>query len=163
PDTSQVNLGVRITSSSSGFITGIRYYKGVNDTGTHTGSLWSTNGILLATATFTNETAAGWQTVSFSSPVEIAAQTTYVASDHSNGHYVSTSNYFTSDHVNGILTATGGANGVYSYGNQNLFPTSTYASTNYWVDVILSSGATIPVNQIPVATTDGGFTTPQGT
>ncbi|HEY8333371.1 MAG TPA: DUF4082 domain-containing protein [Tardiphaga sp.] len=162
-DTSQVNLGVRVRSSSSGFITGIKYYKGVNDLGTHTGSLWSIDGTLLATATFTNETASGWQTVTFSSPVEITAQTTYVASFHSNGHYVSTSNYFTSDHVSGVLTATGGANGVYAYGNDNLFPTSTYASTNYWVDVILNSGSTIATNHIPVATADSGFNTPQGT
>ncbi|WP_163564690.1 DUF4082 domain-containing protein, partial [Klebsiella pneumoniae] len=36
-DTAQVNLGVRFTSSQAGHITGIRYYRGVNDLGTHTG------------------------------------------------------------------------------------------------------------------------------
>ena len=72
-DTSQVNLGVRFSSSASGTITGIKYYKGANDTGTHTGSLWSSTGTLLATATFTNETASGWQTVTFSNPVSITA------------------------------------------------------------------------------------------
>ncbi|RYF56503.1 MAG: DUF4082 domain-containing protein, partial [Comamonadaceae bacterium] len=162
-DTTQINLGVRFTSSTSGFITGIKYYKGVNDTGTHTGSLWSVSGTLLATATFTNETASGWQTVTFSNPVAITAQTTYVASFHSNGHYTSTGNYFTSDHVSGVLTAPGGTNGVYAYGNGNLFPTSTFGATNYWVDVILNSGSTAPTNTAPVATTDTGFTTPQGT
>ena len=79
-DTAQVNLGVRFTSSSAGTITGIKYYKGANDTGTHTGSLWSSTGTLLATATFTNETASGWQTVTFSNPVSITTGTTYVAS-----------------------------------------------------------------------------------
>ena len=78
---------MRFTSSSAGTITGIKYYKGANDTGTHTGSLWSSTGTLLATATFTNETASGWQTVTFSNPVSITAGTTYVASYHSNGHY----------------------------------------------------------------------------
>src|SRR6478609_8831500 len=106
-DTTQVNLGVRFTSSSAGFITGIKYYKGVNDTGSHTGSLWSASGTLLATATFTNETASGWQTVTFSSPVAITSQTTYVASFHSNGHYVSTSNYFSTDHVSGVKEIAG--------------------------------------------------------
>lgn len=162
-DTFQVNLGVRFTSSASGFITGIKYYKGVNDTGSHTGSLWSINGTLLATATYINETASGWQTVIFSDPVAITAQTTYVASFHSNGHYASTGNYFTSDHVSGVLTAAGGSNGVYAYGNDNLFPTSTFGATNYWVDVILNSGSTTPINNAPVATADSGFTTPQGT
>ncbi|RYH68020.1 MAG: DUF4082 domain-containing protein [Alcaligenaceae bacterium] len=162
-DAVQVNLGVRFVSSSAGFITGIKYYKGANDTGTHTGSLWSVNGTLLATATFTNETASGWQTVTFANPVAITAQTTYVASYHSNGHYVSTGNYFTSNYVNGVLTAPGGANGVYAYGNDNLFPTGTFGSTNYWVDVLMSTGSTEPENHAPVATTDSGFTTPQGT
>ena len=124
-DTSQVNLGVRFTSSSAGTITGIKYYKGANDTGTHTGSLWSSTGTLLATATFTNETASGWQTVTFSNPVAIDAGTTYVASYHSNGHYTATGNYFTTARVNGPLTAPAGNNGVYAYGTGNLFPTSS--------------------------------------
>ena len=140
-DTSQVNLGVRFTSSSAGTITGIKYYKGANDTGTHTGSLWSSTGTLLATATFTNETASGWQTVTFSNPVAIAAGTTYVASYHSNGRYASTSNYFTTARVNGPLTAPAGNNGVYTYGTGNLFPTSTFGAANYWVDVIFNPQA----------------------
>ncbi len=163
PDAVQVNLGVRFVASSAGFITGIKYYKGANDTGTHTGSLWSVNGTLLATATFTAETASGWQTVTFANPVAITAQTTYVASYHSNGHYVSTGNYFTSDYVNGVLTAPGGANGVYAYSNDNLFPTGTYGSTNYWVDVLISTGSAAPENHAPVAITDNGLSTPQGT
>ncbi len=161
-DASQVNLGVRFSSSYSGFITGIKYYKGASDTGTHTGSLWSVSGTLLATATFTNETASGWQTVMFSNPVAITAQTTYVASFHSNGHYTSTTNYFTTDHVSGVLTAPAGNNGVYTYGSGNLFPTSTYGASNYWVDVIMNVN-TAPANNAPVANTDGGFTTPQST
>ena len=87
PDTAQVDLGVRFSSSSAGTITGIKFYKGANDTGTHTGTFWTSTGTLLATATFTNETASGWQTVTFSNPVAIDAGTTYVASYHSNGHY----------------------------------------------------------------------------
>ena len=159
-DTSQVNLGVRFTSSSSGTITGIKYYKGANDTGTHTGSLWSSTGTLLASATFTNETASGWQTVTFSNPVAISAGTTYVASYHSNGHYAATGNYFATTRVNGPLTATAGNNGVYAYGTANLFPTSSFGATNYWVDVMFSpaSGGT---NQAPVAANDTGFSVTQ--
>jgi hypothetical protein len=161
-DTAQVNLGVRFTSSSAGTITGIKYYKGTGDTGTHTGSLWSSTGTLLATATFTNETASGWQTVTFSTPVAITAGTTYVASYHSNGHYTATGNYFTTARVNGPLTAPASNNGVYTYGTGNLFPTSTYGAANYWVDVIFSptSGGT---NQAPVAANDSGFSVTQGT
>ncbi|MDA9526881.1 hypothetical protein ACM42_00150 [Bradyrhizobium sp. CCBAU 25338] len=162
PDTAQVNLGVRFTSSAAGTINGIKYYKGAGDTGTHTGSLWSSTGTLLATATFTNETSSGWQTVFFSNPVSITAGTTYVASYHSNGHYTSTGNYFTAPHVNGPLTAPAGGNGVYTYGAGNLFPTSTFGATNYWVDVVYSP-ATGGANQTPIAANDSGFSTTQNT
>ncbi|KQZ93242.1 hypothetical protein ASD64_19115, partial [Mesorhizobium sp. Root157] len=159
PDAVQLNLGVRFTSSASGSITGIKYYKGAGDTGTHTGTLWSSTGTQLATATFTNETASGWQTVTFSNPVAITAGTTYVASFHSNGHYTSTSDYFVTPKTNGPLTATAG---LYTYGNGNLVPTSTYANTNYWVDVVFSQTAP-PPNTAPVATNDSGYTTQQNT
>lgn len=160
-DASQVNLGVRFTSSAAGTITAIKYYKSANDTGTHTGSLWSSTGTLLASGTFTNETSSGWQTVTFSSPVSISAGTTYVASFHSNGHYADTTNFFTTAFTNGPLTAPSGNNGVYTYGTGNLFPTSTFNATNYWVDVVFStsSGGT---NQSPIANNDSGFNATQG-
>jgi VCBS repeat-containing protein len=161
-DKAQVTLGVRFTSSADGTITGIRYYKGAGDTGTHTGSLWSSTGQLLATATFTNESASGWQTVTFSSPVTITAGATYVASFHSNGRYTATSNYFATAHVNGALTAPASSNGVYTYGTGNLLPTSSFGATNYWVDVLFSpaSGGT---NHVPVATNDSSLTATQNT
>lgn len=159
PDAAQVNLGVRFTSSAAGTINGIKYYKGTGDTGTHTGSLWSSTGTLLATATFTNETSSGWQTVIFNNPVAITAGTTYVASYHSNGHYTSTSNYFNTPRVNGQLTAPAGNNGVYTYGTGNLFPTSTFGATNYWVDVVYSP--TSGFNRSPVAANDSGFNATQ--
>lgn len=160
PDSGGINLGVRFSASANGTITGIRYYKGANDTGTHTGSLWSANGTLLATVTFTNEGTSGWQTATFSNPVAITAGTTYVASFHSNGHYTATSGYFTTAHVNGVLTAPADG-GVYAYGDDNLFPTSTFNSNNYWVDVVFDTGGGANTNQPPVANNDTGFTTPQ--
>lgn len=155
-DTSQVNLGVRFTSSAAGTITGIKYYKSANDTGTHSGSLWSSTGTLLASANFANETSSGWQTVTFSSPISITAGTTYIASFHSNGHYADTPNYFTTSHANGPLTASASNNGVYTYGTGNLFPTSTFSATNYWVDVLFSNSSG-GANQPPIANNDSGF------
>ena len=93
-DTS-VELGVKFRSDVAGTITGIRFYKASANTGTHVGNLWSSTGTLLATATFTNETASGWQQVAFSSPVAITADTVYVASYHAErGHYSADVNYF---------------------------------------------------------------------
>jgi Ca2+-binding RTX toxin-like protein len=156
PDPAQVNLGVKFVASEVGSIAGLKYYRGTGDSGTHIGSLWSSTGQLLATATFAAETASGWQTVNFSSPVAIAPNTTYVASYHSNGHYAATGNYFDAVYTNGSLATAGPAAGIYTYGAGNLFPTNT-SNANYWVDVLfVSSGA-------PAAVNDSGFTTSQGT
>ena len=64
----------KFRSSTAGRIAGIRFYKGATNTGTHVGHLWTRTGTLLATATFTNETATGWQEVRFASPVDITAE-----------------------------------------------------------------------------------------
>ena len=87
-DTTAVEVGVRFKSDLNGTITGVRFYKAAANTGTHTGNLWSANGTLLARGTFSGESASGWQTLNFTTPVDIEAGTTYVASYHApNGHY----------------------------------------------------------------------------
>jgi Domain of unknown function (DUF4082)/Bacterial Ig domain/Fibronectin type III domain/Lysyl oxidase len=139
-DGSSVNLGVKFTSEVAGNVTGIRFYKATTNTGTHIGSLWSSNGTLLASATFTSETGSGWQQVNFSTPVPIAANTTYVASYLApKGHYSDTSSGFASTGVSNpplsALANSISANGVYKYGTTNTFPSSSYKATNYWVDV----------------------------
>ena len=70
-DPNPVEVGLKFSSATSGEITGIRFYKGPQNTGTHVVDLWSATGTLLATATSTSETASGWQQVNFSSPVKI--------------------------------------------------------------------------------------------
>ncbi|MDC9835936.1 DUF4082 domain-containing protein [Rhizobium binxianense] len=163
-DANSVELGVKFIASASGQITGLTYYKSAGDTGTHVGSLWTASGQLLGQASFINETGSGWQTVSFTQPINVTAGTTYVASYHSNGFYSATANYFTTDHTSGALTApassVSGGNGVYAYGTGSLFPTSSYNATNYWVDVLYQQGAQ---NAVPVAANDSGFSTNTGT
>ena len=142
-DGESIEVGVKIRSDLDGYITGIRFYKGAQNTGTHTGSLWTSAGIRLASATFQNETASGWQEVRFSTPVAIKANTTYIASYLSpQGFYAFTGNYFAyGDITNKQLTApqstSGEANGVYKYGGG--FPDNSYSNSNYWVDVLFSS------------------------
>ena len=93
--TQGAELGLTFTSSVSGYVTGVRFYKGPGNTGTHIGNLWSSTGTLLASATFTNESASGWQTVTFSSPVLIQANLNYVVSYHTTtGYYALNMNYF---------------------------------------------------------------------
>jgi hypothetical protein len=145
-DTSAVEVGVKFRTSQSGSVLGLRFYKGTGNTGTHVGSLWSRTGGLMARATFTGETASGWQQVTFATPVAVTANTTYVVSYFApNGRYSYTSNQFGSSAVsNGPLTAlrngTDGGNGVYQYTNSPAFPTSSFNATNYWVDVVFTVG-----------------------
>jgi hypothetical protein len=129
---------VRFQASSSGKIIGVRFYKYSDNTGAHTGSLWTATGTLLATGTFSGESASGWQELDFSTPVQITAGTTYVASYHTDtGHYAATLQGLASAVTNGPLTALAGG-GVYAYGSSNTFPSNTYNSANYWVDVVYS-------------------------
>ncbi|MGO4833173.1 DUF4082 domain-containing protein, partial [Rhizobiaceae sp. 2RAB30] len=130
---------VKFTSSSAGQITALKFYRSTADTGTDILDLWSATGTKLASATFSNTTATGWQTVQLTTPVTITANTTYVASYHTNGAYVARSNFFTSAVTSGALTAPASGNGVYAYGGTSsagVFPTSSFNATNYYADVV---------------------------
>jgi PKD repeat protein len=144
PDGNAVNLGVKFKATQNGHITGIRFYKGTGNNGTHTVALWSSQGAKLATAVATNETASGWQQVNLTTPVAITAGTVYVASYYApNGHYADDMNYFANQSISqGPLTAlqngASGPNGIYIYGSTVLFPQSGYYASNYWVDVVFT-------------------------
>lgn len=136
---SGVELGLKFTASNDGSITGIRFYKVPDNTGTHTGTLWSSSGTALATGTFSNESTQGWEELDFSTPVSITAGTTYVASYHTGAwHYADTPNGLSSQVVNGPLTALA-SGGVYAYGTSSTFPANSYNAANYWVDVVYTT------------------------
>ena len=132
---------MQFTTSVNGYITGVRFYKGTSNTGVHLGHLWSSSGTMLAEVTFTGETATGWQTASFASPIPVTANTTYVVSYHTNtGYYSLDRNYFANAYTNAPLSGLANGqsapgNGVYRYGSVR-FPNQTYQASNYWVDVI---------------------------
>lgn len=161
-DPTPYELGIRFTPSQSGTITGIRFYKSATNTGTHVGKLWSASGTQLASVTFTGETASGWQTASFGSPVAVTAGTTYVASYFAPvANAVYTVDYFGSPFVSGPLTAPGTNNGVYRAGSTG-FPNLTWMAANFWVDVIfVPAGAdTTPPAVSLVSPTNGGTAVP---
>ena len=132
-----LELGVRFRAAEDGYITSLRFFKQSNNAGTHVGHLWTADGQQLAAATFTNETAAGWQSVDLPNPVAITKNTVYVASYYSSGGYFPLDQgYFTAPHDGGLLSALAaseGGNGVYKYG-ASAFPNETFNATNYWVD-----------------------------
>lgn len=151
PDNNSVELGVRFQANKNGIIKGIRFYKGsVANGGTHIGSLWTNSGTLLASATFTNESASGWQEVLFATPVAITSGTSYVASYFvPQGNYSRNGSYFSSSHSNGnSLTglidddAGSAPNGVYMYSGSSTFPTNNFGDPNYWVDVVFAAYTT---------------------
>jgi VCBS repeat-containing protein len=167
-DGTPLEIGVKFTSSAAGQITALKFYRSPGDTGSDLLDLWTSTGTKLASATFTNTAASGWQTVPLATPVNINANTTYIASYHTTGTYVATNNFFTAAFSSGTLTApsttTAGGNGVYAYGGTStagIFPTSTFGAANYWADVVFSSsggGGNTP----PTAVADTGDATEKG-
>jgi hypothetical protein len=91
----QVEVGVKFQSSVAGQITALKFYRSPSDTDSDLLDLWDSTGNNLASVTFTNTAASGWQTVSLATPVTISANTTYVASYHTSGFFVKTANFFT--------------------------------------------------------------------
>ncbi|MFD2091856.1 DUF4082 domain-containing protein [Blastococcus deserti] len=157
PDGSAVELGMRIVPSVNGRITGVRFYKSAGNTGTHTGSLWTTTGQRLATGTFLDETATGWQKLTFAAPVPVAAGQTYVVSYHTpSGNYAADQGYFTGKGAGrspliAPASTAGAGNGLFLYGTGG-FPTGSYKDTNYWVDAVLDTTGATPDSQAPTVT-----------
>ncbi|QEH37847.1 Copper resistance protein CopC [Aquisphaera giovannonii] len=139
-DGASIVVGVKFSSDVAGLVSGVRFYKGAGNAGTHVGYLWTASGALLGTVTFAGETAGGWQEADFAQPVAIAANTTYVVGYLApSGGYSYTGGYFAGGAFDsGPLHAPGsgasGGNGVYTY-QVGGFPTSSYNDANYWVDV----------------------------
>jgi hypothetical protein len=152
-----IEVGVKFRAGINGYISGLRFYKSTNDTGSHTGSLWTLNGTLIGRGIFTNESASGWQELTFNTPVAITANTTYVASYHSpTGYYAETTPYFSDEVTKGPLTAISstdpdGPSGIYKFSPTPVFPNVNYDRDNYWVDVVFQTTAADII--APVVTT----------
>jgi glucose/arabinose dehydrogenase len=156
PDQNPVEVGVKFRSDLDGFITALRFYKGPGNSGPHVGHLWTASGALLASVTFSGETATGWQQASLPAPVPITKNTTYVASYHTpTGHYAVTPAYFATTGVLALplrAPATSGVgNGVFRYGASG-FPTSSFNGNNYWVDVVFDTVPAPPDSTAPTVT-----------
>ncbi|WP_433273909.1 DUF4082 domain-containing protein [Actinosynnema sp. CS-041913] len=142
-DAAAVEVGTKVQFNGRGEVSGVRFYKGPGNTGTHTGSFWSATGLLLATGTFTDETSTGWQTLTFLSPVNVQANTTYIVSYYApNGRYAVNPGFFEAQATYGGIRALAhgvdGGNGVFRYGGG--FPGSSHNKNNYWVDVVYRNG-----------------------
>jgi len=152
--TSQTNasVGTRFTSSQVGSIVAIRLYRDSNELqASHVVALWDSVGNQLATATTANESAPGWYTATFATPVQITANTVYVASYTVNTNVAYTSGGFPL--ANAPLASASGANGV--YGGSGAYPaTASSTGNSYFVD---------PIFLAPTSATATPTTTPAPT
>jgi hypothetical protein len=143
-DPNPVELGVKFKADTAGSITALRFYKGAQNTGTHVGNLWTATGTQLATATFSDESASGWQQADLQTPVPIQPDQIYVASYHTpTGFYSADTDYFANSGVDAgplhaLASLEAAGNGVYAYGTSQ-FPSNTFRATNYWVDVVFAN------------------------
>jgi hypothetical protein len=161
-DGKAINLGVKFRATIDGYVTGVRFYKGAANTGTHTGYLWTAAGTQLAQVTFTGESASGWQTAYFPTPVAVSADTTYVVSYYSpSGYFADTNAGLSSGVSNPPLRALSdgedGPNALFGYGAAG-FPTSNWQGSNYWTDVVFDTSVgpdTTPPTVISTTPTAG--------
>ena len=162
-DSSAVTLGTKLVPATDGFITGVRFYKSNANTGTHTGTLYSASGAVLATGTFSKETTNGWQMLNFSDAVPVTAGTTYIAAYYApSGHYAADPWFFvTKGFSSGKLSAPGGQstpNGVYAGGER--FPDQSFHNTNYYVDAVYNETDTTPLRVSATSPLGGATSVP---
>ncbi|WP_193195812.1 N,N-dimethylformamidase beta subunit family domain-containing protein [Nostoc sp. MG11] len=159
-DSVPYELGMKFSSATGGQITAIRFWKAPSETGTHTGKLWTATGTLLASVTFSNETASGWQEQLLATPINIQANTTYVVSVNVNAYYVATYDQLVSPIVNGDLSSVAdGNNGVFN-GTPGAFPTGSYRNTNYFRDINFVAVALPTITKLSGGNQTGAAGTP---
>jgi hypothetical protein len=129
-------LGMKFTVDTATQLTAIRFYKSPGETGTHVGTLWTSDGTKVATVTFSGETSSGWQQQSFATPIALQTGTTYVVSVNANAFFVVTPGGLAASQGSGPLHSVVGSNGVFGAA-AGVFPTGTYNSGNYFVDVVV--------------------------
>lgn len=136
-DPADYELGMRFRANADGYVTELRYYRGAADAGdsdTRTLTLWTATGERLGQATIISTAGAtGWQSATLATAIALAANVTYVVSYGTTDNYAYTSAWFATAHASddGVLS---GLDGVFGVG-PGTFPTATYNSTNYWLDV----------------------------
>ena len=141
-DPAAVELGVKFRSDVAGEITGLRFYKGPGNTGTHTGHLWTAaarssprprSPARRPPAGRRSSSRRRWRstrTPPTSPPTTPRTAATPRPTATSPGQGAD------SPPLHALADGVDGANGVYSYGPAGVFPTSTFEASNYWVDVV---------------------------
>jgi uncharacterized repeat protein (TIGR02543 family) len=75
-----LELGLRMSTTGSGWVKKVIFYKYIGDDSVHVAHVWSSDGTLLASQEFVNETASGWQIVTLDNPVYVEANQSFTVS-----------------------------------------------------------------------------------
>lgn len=154
-DTAAVNVGVKFNVRGAPYVNGVKFYKGVDNTGTHVAHLYDvTTSTDLASATYSGESSSGWQSVSFSSPVAVDGSHDYMVwVSMPNGHYaVDGATGGTNDfYLHGfggsedVVTIPQGSSGTYVYSSSDSAVPSGSNTLNYWISPVVGDSTT-PTN-----------------
>jgi hypothetical protein len=161
-----VTVATTVWFSGDGTVTGGRFYgPSTVGSGSFVLAMWQITaddspagtgtGTLLGTATFGTLTAGAWNSVSFSSPISVTANTAYrIGVRSSEGRYAATGGFFNSGSISngGITASSTGANptgiGVLDNGsyieNTTSYPNKTFNGNLYFVDVAYTAAPTAP-------------------
>lgn len=162
-------LGTRWTASEPGFVRALRFWKSVDEgNAVHVGRLWQ-GSTILATVTFTGETADGWQQATLPTPIAVQAGVEMLVTVNTgNKAYVVTRGDFSVPLALGVLSVplNGGVYGIVC-GSNCQRPSFSGLGSNYFRDVVFATAAPGPTPapcQCPPVTTTGqavlGWTPP---
>jgi len=143
----------------NGNINALLFYKGASDTGTHTAFVFrESDQALLGSQAFTGETASGWQTCTFSSPIAVLANTNYrIAVSHVTGNWPYMTGGATAYPNMGSVMSV--LNGCYALSSQTAYPNNT-SGDSYLIDVQFDGPVITPQVRVSQAAIEPWYAPP---
>jgi hypothetical protein len=127
-------LGTRFTVNTTTSLTALKFWKDAQETGTHVGRVWNAAGTQLASVTYQNESASGWQRQALGSPLTLNPGQVYTMSVGLNMYYVNAKQGLGAPLSSGpATTLADGSNGSFNL-TAGSFPNQSWNATNYFVD-----------------------------
>ncbi|HEU4831058.1 MAG TPA: DUF4082 domain-containing protein, partial [Candidatus Saccharimonadales bacterium] len=162
-----LELGMKVIPTANGYLTALRFYKPIiNPETTHIGHVWGANGVSLATVTFTNESAYGWQEAILSSPLPVVKDKVYIISyGMPTPYYQAKFNSFTqpmsslgftaypAGDTRNTATGSGTGNPVYATTAGAYPSSSSLNNVDYYLDAVFSLSSTNPIPRPQIVNT----------
>ena len=149
PTPRRVEVGVKFRADVDGYVTGVRFYKGRGNTGTHIGHLWTPRRHAAgARVTFTGETATGWQQVDLrragrrsprTPPTSRRTTRRTAATPVDDGYFAPAG--VDNAPLHALRERRRRRQRRLPLRHRRQLPDQTYRSENYWVDVVFDTPA----------------------